>query len=112
MAVGQRGGAGSHGIDHPQFRAVTTRLDYERPQMNVGPMNIRGPGDDEFRMAELLGFGSVTQTDGRSVSGASGGGANGPVEPGGAQAMEKAPVHSGAVQHPHGSGEAIRQDGF
>ena len=47
------------GIDHDQLRAVAPRFDDKRPQMHVGAVNVRGPGDDEFRMAELFRLGSI-----------------------------------------------------
>ena len=43
MTIGQRRGARPDRIDHPQFRAVASRLDDEGPQVNVGPVNIRAP---------------------------------------------------------------------
>src|SRR5271154_100716 len=112
MAVRQSGGAGADRVDHVKLRTVAAGFDDERPQMHVGAVNVRGPDDDELRMAELFGLGSILQAERGYQGGAAGGGADGPVQPRRAQAMEETAVHAGAVQHPHGTGVAVRENRF
>ena len=50
--------------DH-EFRAVAPRLGNERPQVHVVAVNVRGPRNDVFGMAELLGFGSQLHAQNR-----------------------------------------------
>ena len=56
VLVGELRGPVAVRVDHVELRAIAPRFDDERPQMHVGPENIRAPGDDEFRMPELFGL--------------------------------------------------------
>ena len=50
-------------IDGVELLAVAPCFDDERPQMHVGAEDIRAPGDDQLRVAELLGLGAVANTE-------------------------------------------------
>src|SRR5664279_1791752 len=57
VPIGEASGARAIGIDHYQLGAIAPRLVDERPEMNVVAVNVRGPGDDVLRVAELFGLG-------------------------------------------------------
>src|SRR4051794_24406941 len=54
VPVGDLGSAGSVGIDDHEFGAIATRFLDEGPQVNVIAMDIRSPGNDVLRMAEVF----------------------------------------------------------
>ena len=54
-----RAGAVAVRIDGVELRAVAPRLHDERPQVHVGAENVGAPGQDQLRVAELLGLGAV-----------------------------------------------------
>src|ERR1039458_2350293 len=57
VPIGEVCGARAIRIDHYQSGPIAPRLVDERPQMNVVAVNVRGPGDDVLRVAELFGLG-------------------------------------------------------
>src|SRR5260370_32187511 len=105
-------GASANRIDSVEPGAMAPRLHDEGPEMHAGRENVCAPGNDEFRVTELFGFGPVLETESMREARAACGGADGPVETRCAQAMEKTAVHAGTVQESHGSCVAVRQDGF
>ena len=52
-------------IDRVELRAVAPRFHDEGPQVHVGAENVRAPGDDQLRVAELLGLGAVAEAERR-----------------------------------------------
>lgn len=80
--------------------------------MYVRAKNIGAPGDNQARVAELLGLGAVAQAERLGETRGAGGCADGAVEPRGAQAVEKAAVHAVALQQAHGAAVTVGQDGF
>ena len=107
-----RAGAVAVRVDGVELRAVAPRFHDERPQVHVGAEDVGAPGEDQLRVAELLGLGAVADAQRLGQAGAAGGGADGAVEPRRAQAVEEAAVHAGAVEQAHGAGVAVGQDGF
>src|SRR6185312_5044669 len=111
VPVGQGGGACAIGIDDDEPGAVAPSLLDKRPEVDVVAVDVRTPGEDELGEAKVFRrraqFLSVDQAPGS----ASGFGANGPVEPAGAKAMEEAPVHGAVAKHADGAGVAVRQNG-
>ena len=81
-------------VDGVELRAVAPRLHDERPQVDVGAENVRAPGEDQLRVAELLGLGAVAHAQRLRQSRAAGRRADGAVEARRAQAVEEAPVHA------------------
>src|SRR5664280_996787 len=57
VPIGEASGPRAIRIDHYQPGSIAPRLVDERPQMNVVAVNVRGPGDDVLRVAELFGLG-------------------------------------------------------
>ncbi len=110
--VRQISGASANRIDGVELRAIAPGLHDEGPEMHAGGENVCTPGNNEFRMAELFGFGSVLEPQRMHEARAAGGGTDGSIETRSAQAMEKAAVHAGAVQEAHGPCVAVRQDGL
>src|SRR5215831_1718404 len=76
-------------IDHHQLCAVAAGLFYERPQMNVGAMNVCAPCDDVPGLPELLRLGAHLAADDSDQSIAAGGGANRAVQLRGAQSIKE-----------------------
>src|SRR5262244_742621 len=70
----------------------------ERPEVNVGPVDVPAPGDDVFRFAELLRFCSQLAPDHCDHGVAAGGGADSAVQLRSAQSVEEAMRHAGVVQ--------------
>ncbi len=97
-----RGGSGAVAvrIDDVELRAVAPRFDDERPEMDVRAEDVRAPGDDQLRVAELLGLGAVADAERLGHAGHAGGGADGAVEPRCAQAMEEAAIHAVGLSSP------------
>ncbi len=50
-------------VDGVELRAVAPRFHDERPQVDVGAENVRAPGDDQLRVAELLRLGAVAHAE-------------------------------------------------
>ena len=100
VAVGELAGAVLVRIDRIKLRAIAAGFDDERPEVNVGAEDVGAPGNDELRVAELLRFDAVADAEGVGQAGDAGRGADGAVEPRGAEAMEEAAVHAGAVEQP------------
>ena len=63
MLVGGTRRCGCARIDSIEFRAVAPRFHDERPQVHVGAEDVGAPGDDQLRMAELLGLGAVPEAE-------------------------------------------------
>ena len=95
-----------------QLGAVAAGFDDEGPQVNVGAVDVRAPGDDEFSSGGTVRARCRSARQRGDEAGAAGGGANGAVEARGAQAVEEAAVHAGAVEQAHGAGVAVREDRF
>src|SRR5581483_4505992 len=57
--VGSLAGAVLVRIDHIEARTVAAGFHDERPEVHVSAENVRSPGDDQLRMAELFGLGAV-----------------------------------------------------
>ncbi len=112
MAVGELGGSRQNGVDGVELRPATASFHDEGPQVNVGSVDVGAPGEDELCIGELLRLGAIAKAQRFREADSSGGGADGPVEPGGSQPVEEAAVHSTAVDHPHGTGVAVRKDCF
>src|SRR5436305_7566298 len=58
IPIGKGGGTGLIWVDDNQLRAVPTCLFYEGPQVNVGAVNVRAPGDYVLRIAEGFHIGA------------------------------------------------------
>ena len=69
-------GAGSVRVDHYQLRALVAGFFNERPQMNVGCVNVRGPRNNVLGMPELLRVGADVYAVNRFHSGGAGLGTN------------------------------------
>ena len=63
IPVGEFRGSGAIGIDDDELCAFAAGFFDEGPEMNVGAVNVRGPGDDVTRMSELFGLGAVLAAD-------------------------------------------------
>ena len=79
VLIGKGGCAGADGVDCDELRAVTACFDDERPGVNVGAVNVRAPGNDQFRVAELLGLSAVFESEHRGQPSSTGGRADGAV---------------------------------
>ena len=49
-------------IDGIEFGSIAPRFDDEGPQVNIGTQNVRAPGQDQLRVAELFGFSAIAET--------------------------------------------------
>src|SRR5262249_56944085 len=90
VPVSAGSGARFVGIDHHQLGAFAPRFLNERPEVNVGPVDVPAPGDDVFRFAELLRFCSQLAPDHCDHGVAAGGGADGAVQLRSAQTVGEA----------------------
>ncbi len=108
----RRGGARAVGVDHDEPRAVAPRLLDHGPEMDVVAVDVRAPGQDQLRKAEVFGrrakFFAVDQVPCLPARL----GTDGAVELAGAQAVKEAPVHGAVAEHADGSRVAVRQNGF
>jgi len=99
MPVGNLRRSRPVGIDHHQLAAIAPRLLDERPEVDVVAVNVGCPGNDVFRVAELLGLGTDLPPVNGNHGFAARGGANGAQQLRCTQAMEKPHIHGAAVQY-------------
>src|ERR1051326_1640297 len=78
--------------------------------MNVGVVNSRGPGENQLRVAELLGLGAIAQAERRGERGSSGRRADRAIQPRCAQPVKESAIHAGAVQQSHRAGVTVGKD--
>ncbi len=112
MLVGEPSGAAFNRIDGDEARPVAAGFDDEGPEMNVGAVDVRAPGQDELRFCELLGLSAVADAQSSHQGGSSGGRADGAVETRCSQPVEEAAIHAGAVEEPHRAPVRVGKDGF
>ena len=112
VPVCQARGAGLVGIDDDQPGTVAAGLLYLRPQVDGIAVDICAPGDDQARAMELLRIRAQLAPVDREQRVAARGGADGAVQLRGAQPVEEAAIHGAVVEHAHGAGIGVGQDGL
>ena len=93
VPIGARGSARPVRIDHNQLGAIASRLFNKGPKMDVVAMNVRGPGNYVFRLAELLGLGTHVHAINRLDAGGTGFRANGSSKLRRANGVKKTAIH-------------------
>src|SRR6202011_5143197 len=61
MLVGRGAGAVAVRVDGVELGAIASRFHDEGPEMHVGAEDVRAPGENQLRVAELLGLGAVAE---------------------------------------------------
>src|SRR5262249_13799810 len=85
-------------VDDHQLRAVLPRLLDERPQVDIGAVDVRAPGDDVFGFGEGGDVGPHFAAEHADQSVAAGRGADGAVELRSAQPVEETGVYPLTIQ--------------
>ena len=93
VLVGECGGAGAVGVDDDEACPLTASLLDEGPEVDVVAVDVGAPGDDEAGVGEILRGGAELDAVDLEEGFAAGGGADGAVELGGAEAVKKSAVH-------------------
>ena len=112
VTVGEFAGAVLEGVDGVKLRALASRFDDERPEVDVGAENVGAPRDDQLRVAELFGFRGVAVARRVIHSGHAGGGTDGAVETRSTHAMEESAIHATKIEQAHRARVAVGKDGF
>ena len=72
VLIRKRRGAGLIGIDHDQLRSLAPRRFDKWPQVNIVPVNICAPGDDQAGVHKVLGrraeLDAINAQQGRAAS--------------------------------------------
>ena len=106
------GGLALARIDADQLGAIALGLHRIAPKMQVAANAVAAPNQDQPAFGKKLHPHAQLAAIGVQQSLRPGTGANGAVQQGGAQLVEKAPVHALALHQAHGAGIAVGQDGL
>ena len=113
VPVGATGGRALVGIDRDDRRAGLARLDHQAPEMAVGVGGVRAPVDDEPAPGHGHRVGAHSPAaHGVLVAEAAGRGADGPIQPRGAQTVEEPSVQAAGLELAHRPAVAVGQDGL
>ena len=97
-------------VDGDQGGAIALGLLRAHPEMQVRGDRVAAPDDDQFRVLELFQVRADAGAHRVAVAGGAGRGADGAVQQGGTELVEKARRHRLALHQAHGAAVAVRQD--
>ena len=98
------------GIDGDQGRAIALGFLRAHPEVQIRSDRIAAPDDDQFRVLELLQVRADAGAHRVAVARGAGRGADGAVQQGRAQLVEKTRGHRFALHQAHGAAVAVWQD--
>src|SRR6202035_468965 len=107
MPVGDLGSAGSVWIDDHESCALAACFLDEGPKVNVIAVNIRSPGNDVLRMAEVFWVCAQLFPIDRHQGIAAGSCADGAIEPRCAQPVKEPAIHGAVTKHTHVPGIGV-----
>jgi len=112
VVVALLGRLGAARIDAHERGAGALGGQRDRPEVQVRRDGVAAPDDDQPALGEMLDVHAHLGAVGGGQRVATGVGADGAVEPRGAELVEEARGHALALHHAHGAGVAVGQDGL